>query len=300
MPEVDVVSPMASGPALISRGAASSSVSLIGIEPDRYYRIVSLPTDMVAGVSTISGNDMLIGKDLADTLGVKVGDKLPVETAIGGSANLTIRGIYDLGNKGVNQRNVYVSLSTAQGLLNMIGGISSIDLTLRDPYAADVVANLIAGSVNVEADSWIQTNAQFFTAIRSQNISSAVIRISVAISVALGIASVLVVSVVQRSKEIGILRAMGASQGQMMRVFLAQGGIVGMIGSIFGSALARAILALWLALARNPDGTALFAIEIPGSLYVLATLLATVSGVVAAMVPALRASRLDPVEAIRG
>jgi len=182
----------------------------------------------------------------------------------------------------------------------MVGDVSSIDLTLKDPYQADEVADTIAAVHPVEADSWIRTNAQFFTAMRTQTISFGAIRTSVGLSVALGIASVLVVSVVQRSREIGILRAMGASQGQIMRVFLVQGGIVGLIGSIFGSLLARGFLVLWQTFARNPDGTPFFAVEIPPSLYVLTAVLATICGVLAAAVPALRASRLDPVVAIRG
>jgi lipoprotein-releasing system permease protein len=93
---------------------------------------------------------------------------------------------------------------------------------------------------------------------------------------------------------------MGASRGQMLRVFLIQGGLVALIGSFFGSALARGILQIWLTYARNPDGTPFFAIGIDPGLYALSAFLATASGVLAAVVPALRASRLDPVVAIRG
>jgi lipoprotein-releasing system permease protein len=130
---------------------------------------------------------------------------------------VNVAGIFDLGNKGFNQRIVIGTLNTAQGLLGIVGNVSSIDLTLKDPYAADAVADSIASIHHVEADSWIRTNSQFFTAIKSQNVSSGAIRVSIALSVALGISSVLVVSVVQRSREIGILRAMGASRGQVDR-----------------------------------------------------------------------------------
>ena len=297
---VDVVSPMASGPIFIVRGSAKRTVTMTGVDPDHYYHFVAIPDDIVAGTARLSGQDILIGKDLAEDLGIKVGDKLLLRTASGGGDTLSVAGIFDLGNKGFNQRTVITLLNTAQNLLGMVGDVSSIDLTLKDPYTADEVADTIGAVHPVEADSWIRTNAQFFTAMRTQTISFGAIRTSVGLSVALGIASVLVVSVVQRSREIGILRAMGASQGQIMRLFLIQGGIVGLIGSIFGSLLARGFLVLWQVFARNPDGTPFFAVEISPSLYVLTAVLATVCGVLAAAVPALRASRLDPVVAIRG
>ena len=300
MAGTDVVSPMAAGPALITRGASTRSISLTGIDPDQYYRIVNIPGDMIAGTARITSNDILIGKDLSEDLGVHTGDKLNIASGSGSSVILNIAGIFDLGNKGFNQRSTVVTLNTAQGLLGMVGEVSSMDVTLKDPYEADTVAETFAATYPVEVDSWIKTNAQFFTAIHAQSISSAVIRASVALSVALGIASVLAVSVVQRSKEIGILRAMGASQGQIMRVFLVQGGVVALIGSTIGSGLARIVLAFWLLLARNPDGTQFFSIDIPVVLYALTAVLATLSGVLAAAVPARRASRLDPVVAIRG
>lgn len=300
MPEIAAVSPMASGPTLITRGSATRSVSLLGIEPDNYYRIVNIPGDMVMGTSHITGQDALIGKDLGEDLGLKVGDKLHVSNAAGTSQTLTIAGLFDLGNKGANQRTVIVTLSTAQGLLDLVGGVSSIDLNLKDAYAAETVAQAIADSYPLQADSWIRTNAQFFTAMNAQTISMTTIRLSVALSVALGIASVLVVSVVQRTKEIGILRAMGASQGQVLRLFLVQGGIVGLLGSIGGVLLARLMLVFWVLLARNPDGTNFFAIEITPAIYAWTAVLATAAGILAAAMPAINASRLDPVVAIRG
>jgi len=122
----------------------------------------------------------------------------------------------------------------------------------------------------------------------------------VALSVALGIASVLVVSVVQRSHEIGILRAMGISRGQVLRVFLLQGGLLGFGGALAGSGLGAVALLLWQKLARNPDGTPLFPLTLDPALFALALALAALTGLLAAVAPALRAARLDPAVAIRG
>jgi lipoprotein-releasing system permease protein len=299
-PEVVTVSPEAAGSALIVRGDASRAISIVGIEPDLYFRIVAIPEKIVRGTTRLTATDMLIGTELATDLGVTVGDKVRVSSAGGGDNTLTVTGIFDLGNKGANERTAFVVLHTAQSLLGLSGGASSIDVTLRDVYAAETLARRISAATGVEADSWIATNAQFFTAVQAQTTANTTIRFFVGLSVAFGIASVLVVSVMQKSREIGILRAMGISRSQILRVFLIQGGLLGLLGSLAGAALGLAALELWLRYARNADGTPLFALVIDPRLFGSAVVLATATGLAAAFAPALRAARLDPVTAIRG
>ena len=106
-------------------------------------------------------------------------------------------------------------------------------------------------------------------------------------------------SVVQRTREIGILRAMGTPRGRISTVFVIQGAIVGFLGSVLGALLGAALSFLFARLAQNPDGTATFPIVLTGRLVLTASLLATVTGVLAALLPARTAGRLDPVEAIR-
>ena len=300
LPDIAVTSPVASGAGLAVRGDASRSITLTGIEPESYFRIVHLPDSMVAGQLRLMSEDIVIGTDLAEQLGVSVGDRIRVTSGIGRNATLTVTGLFDLGNRGVNERNTYVALRTAQSLLNLIGGVTSLQVTVGDPYAAEIVAQAIHGLTGVRADSWIRTNLQFFTAVNAQQTTNVVIRLSVALSVALGIASVLVVSVVQRSREIGILRAMGARRGQILRVFLIQGGVLGLLGSLSGSAMGAGALMAFHHAARQADGTELFPLIIDNRLFIAAAVLAALTGVLAAVAPAVRASRLDPVVAIRG
>ena len=299
-PDILAVSATVTGPAFAVRGDASDAISLIGIDPDEYVKIVPLPDKIVSGTFRMTNTDMLVGTQLADDLGVQLGDKLRVATASGGNLTLTIVGIFDMGSRGVNQRNVYVLLSTAQNLLNLIGGVSSIDLTVPDPLQAEGIAQSIAAETGLEALSWIANNNQLFVALNAQTFTSEMIRLFVALSVAAGIASVLVVSVVQRSREVGILRAMGGSRGQIMRVFLLQGAVVGLLGSLIGSAIATFLMVAWRAVARNPDGTPMFDLQVDPHLYLWAAVVATLTGLIAAVTPALRAARLDPVVAIRG
>ncbi|OYU71836.1 MAG: hypothetical protein CFE45_41980 [Burkholderiales bacterium PBB5] len=299
-PDVKVVSPVAAGSLLAVRGSVSRALSVSGIEPASYLRIVDLGDKLVRGSLRLTGGDILIGTELASDLGVDVGDKLRVNTAAGASSSLTITGVFDLGNKGANQRSSFVALHTAQSLLGLAGGVTSLEVTVHDVYAAERVAQRITAATGVQADSWIKTSAQFFAAISAQTTANTTIRFFVGLSVAFGIASVLVVSVVQRSREIGILRAMGISQGQVLRVFLLQGGLLGLGGAVLGCSLGAAALLLWQHLARGADGAPLFALVIDPVLFGAALVLATLTGLAAAFAPALRAARLDPVVAIRG
>lgn len=299
MPEVAVASPAVTGSAVVVRGDVSRVIGLTGMIPDLYFRVVALPDKIVKGSTRLDGTDILIGTELAADLGIGVGDKLNV-TGIGGTmTTLSITGIFDMGNKYVNERSTFMALRTAQTLMALPAGVTSIDITVHDVYAAELIAQRIMSSTSVEADSWITTNAQFFTAITAQTISMTAIRFFVGLSVAFGIASVLVVSVVQKSREIGILRAMGITRGQVLRIFLLQGGLLGLGGALAGSALGFAGLTVWMRLTRADDGSSLFTLELSAGLFGWTLGLATLTGLVAAVVPALRAARLDPVVAIK-
>jgi lipoprotein-releasing system permease protein len=300
MPEVTAVSPTILGSALAVRGDASRAITLSGVEPDTYFRIVKVPDYIVAGEPRLTSEDIIVGIVLASDLGATVGDKLNIQAASGANRVLTISGLVDLGNKGANQRTCYVALRTAQSLLGMIGGVTTIDLTVTDIYAAEQIAQRIQAANAVEADSWIKTNAQFFTAVQAQETSNTLIRLFVALSVAFGIAAVLIVSVIQRSKDIGILRAMGTSRGQILRVFLLQGGLLGFVGSLFGAAMGALTLIYWHSVARQADGSELFPLILERQLFIATALLATLTGLLAATAPAVRAAKLDPVVAIRG
>jgi lipoprotein-releasing system permease protein len=299
-PDVINAAATASGSALALRGDTSRAITLNGVEPEIYFRIVRVPNYIVAGSAEITTEGILVGIELARDLGASLGDKIIVSTPLAGSRILTIKGIFDFGNKGANQRTTYVTLRNAQSMLGLIGGVTSIDLTVSDIYAAEDIAKEIEATLPIEADSWIKTNAQFFTAVQAQKNSNTMIRLFVGLSVAFGIAAVLIVTVIQRSKDIGILRAMGTRREQILQMFLIQGGMLAFVGSVIGSGLGALALIVWHRYARQVDGSELFPLILETQLFVWASVLATATGVAAAIAPALRAARLDPVVAIRG
>lgn len=294
LPQVKAVSPIISGPAFARRGEALESVALIGIDSDRYQRILPIQDDIIAGVFRVGAGNAVIGKQLATDLGVSVGDKLRLQTGRGGDSVLNVAGIFELGVRDLDSRYVYLDMNQAQSLLNLPGAATVIDMTVTDIFRADKIASRIRRLTGQKVESWMQTNAQLLNALQSQSLSTRMISVFVALSVALGIASVLSVSVVQRTREIGILRAIGITRSQMLRVFLVQGALFGLLGSLFGGITGYALV--W---AFNTFGPKLFVIPVDPKLLLSAAVLATFTGIISAAVPARRAAQMDPVEAIR-
>jgi len=301
VPTVVAVSPMLSGAAIAIRGEGRNAVTIFGVDLQRYDRIVDLRNKLVTGSLRLEPGDVLVGTELARDLGADIGDRITIST---GTVTATderfrITGTLDLGNRDLSRRAVYLPLHTAQNLFELPGGVTSLEVRIQDVFAADKVAARIARITPLTVDSWMTTNSQLLSALSAQTASTTIIRVFVSIVVMLGIASVLVVAVVQKTREIGILRAMGASRGQMTRVFLLQGSLVGLVGSMLGSLLATLLVFLFVTFVRGVDGSPLFPITLEPQLLVVSCIGATLCGTLAAIAPARRAARLDPAMAMR-
>ena len=302
LPEVVGVSPMVSGSGLALRGEASQAIALMGVDLDRYDRVVGLRSKVVSGSPRLLPGEAIVGRELAQDLGVRVGDRLTVQTGSASgtvSDSVRVTALVDLGVKDLNRRTVIVPLRAAQSLLELPGGATQLDLTLKDVWVAQTLARALQGQFPYKIESWQESNAQLVSALNAQSISTSIIRGVVLAVVVLGIASVLVVSVVQKGREIGILRAMGATRGQVLRVFLVQGAVVGVLGSVLGLLLAVALIWVFTHFVRGSDGLQLFSIALPPAMALQVALIASVCGVLAAVAPARRAAALDPAQAIR-
>ncbi|MGE0100480.1 MAG: ABC transporter permease [Hydrogenophaga sp.] len=298
LPGIAAVSPMVAGGALALRGEATQSISLFGVELDRYDRIVGLRSKVVSGTARLAPGEAVVGRDLAADLGVRVGDRLTVQSAAL-SESVRVTALVDFGVKELNRRTVILPLRGAQNLLGLPGGATNIDITVKDVWAAQGLADKLRRQLPYQLESWQESNAQLVSALNAQSVSTSLIRGVVLVVVVLGIASVLVVSVVQKRREIGILRAMGATRAQVLRVFLVQGAVVGAVGSVLGVALAVLMIWVFTTFVRGSDGLPLFSIALPPLLALQVAVLATVCGVLAAIAPARRAAAMDPGQAIR-
>ena len=298
-PHVTAVSPMVSGAGFASRGAASRSIAIIGVEPELYQRIVDINGKMVTGSFRVAPGEAVIGMELAKDLGAAVGDRIQVVSTENRTDVFRVTGSFDLGERNLNKRWVIVPLRSGQTLMDLPGGVTNIDLKVDDIFIAEEVAQHIAARTGLLAESWMAVNTQLLTAFKNQTMVTRTIRLFLILIVALGIASVLVVSVVQKQREIGILRAMGASARRIMWVFLIQGGIVGAVGAVLGSSVAATLVFIASKALRQEDGSPLLETEAGLWIYLSAGLISLAVGILAAAAPARRAARMDPVEAIR-
>jgi len=299
LPHVVDVSPITTGSGFAFRGNASKSIALMGVIPERYDRIVKVSDKLTAGQFRVGPGEAVIGIELARDLGAAVGDRIRILSSENRDDVFRLTGLFDLGVKDLNRRWVIMPLRSAQSLLDLSGGVTHIDLTVDDIFAAEDVATRIVSQTGLTAESWMAINTQLLTAFKNQNMTTRTVRVFMLLIVALGIASVLVVSVVQKQREIGILRAMGASPRRIMRVFLIQGGIVGGSGALLGSGLATLMVYGASFALLQDDGSALISGRIEASYYLTAAAVAVLTGLLAAVAPARRAAKMDPVEAIR-
>jgi lipoprotein-releasing system permease protein len=198
-------------------------------------KFIPLKDYIKQGQMRLNSDEAMIGQRLADDLGVRVGDSISLLTASNRSISVRITAIFEFGIKDLDRRWVYLSLRSAQNLLDLQGQITGIDLQVYTFFNAEIIAQQLQQQYPIKAESWMSSNQQLMTALKSQTASTTLIRFFVLISVAFGIASVLAIAVVQKQKEIGILRAMGLSQRSVLVVFLIQGGLLGFLGSVLGS-----------------------------------------------------------------
>jgi lipoprotein-releasing system permease protein len=247
---------------------------------------------MVAGEFHPDADQVVIGSVLADELGLSVGRPMRIQTT-SGEANVRVVGIFELGSTGVDGQWVISSLRTAQSLLGRPGDITSIDVTVEELFEADAISTRVSARTGLAAESWMQRNGALLTALDAQSQSTILIRLFTLLAVAMGIASVLAVTVVQRRGQIGILRAMGVRARVILMIFLWQGALLGIVGAMLGTGLGM--------LVGKGLGTVVpFEIVVDASTAGQALAISLTTGILAALWPAASASRMDPAAAIRG
>lgn len=291
-PGIVAACPKVSGAALAVRGGGQQAVELIGADPARLRRIIDLPSHMVAGAYRPGSEQAVIGATLAEELGVKVGRTVRIRTEVG-ETNLRVVGLFALGSDAVDGRWVVTSLRTAQSLLGRPGDITAIDATVDDLFAADVIATRVASRTGRSVESWIGRNGSLLQALSAQAQSTLLIRAFTLLAVAMGIASVLAVTVVQRRGQIGILRAMGVEAGVVLQIFLWQGVMLGIGGAVLGTLLGGLV-------GQGLERVVPFQIVVDLQTAATAGLISVMTGLLAAAWPARTAARMDPAAAIRG
>jgi lipoprotein-releasing system permease protein len=302
IPNVRVVAPVVRGQAFASKGGNPYGVSVIGADPDMQDQVTPVTKNLIAGhYRGLDSEEIVIDYELARDLNVSTGDRIRLTSNTGAVEAFTIAGIYSVGQ---GRGSAYITLRTAQSLYGLGTAVNAILVKVVDIFGADEVAARIQALLPFEARSWLQEFPQFLSALQMQTASAYLISAFSLIASAFAIASILIVSVLQKSKQIGILKGMGARRRQILRAFVLEGLGIALVGSTVGAAVGMSIVYL-LSLIEQPvtrlgqPPEQLFPVAILPWYIALAMLAATAATVLAALLPARRAARLNPVEVIR-
>jgi lipoprotein-releasing system permease protein len=296
VPGVIAVSPQITGAGFLTRGAQVSQVSVSGVEPGLESAILNLAGYTVAGSEGLGAGVIVLGRDLTDDLDLSVGQVLRLQTAQGATALLTLGGIYQTGNGSMDGARAFVSLSTARSLFGLPQGATRIEIKLTDLNAADATALRIQALTGLDAVPWTDGAAQLMEALAAQAQTGYFLKTFALITIVIGVASALLLSTYRRRPEIGIMRAMGASRGFVVFVFVTQGALIGLMGGLTGAGLGY--LALLPFPTRDAFRSGTLPMDITQGSYGLAILLTVIGAIAASILPARSAARVDPVTAI--
>ena len=296
MPEVTATSQQIIGNGFIVRGQATAPVSVTGVEDNKVSAIADIESNLVAGETLLTNSTVIIGRTLAEDLGLTVGQVVRIRSERDVERPLVVGGIFELGVEGLDARAAFVSLATARTLFDLPQGISRIEIKLADLNQADAMAARIAAETGLETSPWTEGNAQLLDGLRAQANSGNLIKAFALITIVIGVASALLLSTYRRRSEIGIMRAMGASRGFVVIVFVLQGALIGIIGGLVGAGLGYlSLLPFPLPELAPPGG---LPIDVRQGSYGLAIALTAIGAILAAILPARSAARVDPVTVI--
>jgi lipoprotein-releasing system permease protein len=295
-PGITAISPQIRGSAFVERGQTVAPVGVIGVMPGKLSEIADIDAAMVEGSSNLPADGILIGSRLARDLGLRVGRVVRLSSDRGRARSFRIGGIFTLGIASADRQAVYMNFTTARALFDLSTGISRIEIKVVTATDAADIAERLRRSTGLKATAWTEDNSQLFEGLDAQARTGIIIKAFSLVTIIVGIASAMLLSIVRRQSEIGIMRAMGASKGLVISIFVLEGTLIGLVGAVVGA------VAAWLALLPLPPVTAVRSGGLPidraqGD-FLLAITLTTLAAMLASILPARKAARIDPVEAI--
>ena len=343
-PGVVATAPYVQGPVIVEFESRRLAPLIRGVEPEEEEKVIPLRKHIKEGELDLSGDNVVLGVELARKLEIRVGDRLTVYSP----GNLTqvmdglkklesstpeeekaaidqlrdvvlpkellVTGIFETGHYQHDSEFLLVPLHVGQELYGLEDALHGITVRTQDPYGAEAVKQSIGRFLRPPeyAQTWIDMNSQYFEAIRLERTVMFFLLVFIIVVAAFGIMSTLITVTVQKRREIGIMKALGARIGQIIWVFLGQGIVVGVFGTLIGLGLGMTLIryrnefSQWLA---NTLGIEVFprqiyqfseipAEVIPGDVATIC-IIAFVICSIAALIPAYFAARLDPVKALR-
>jgi lipoprotein-releasing system permease protein len=297
-PEITTQVPVRQFSAILKQGADTLPLQLTGGDLAQLDTIYGLSDKVVSGTASLTGSDIILGKDLAEKYGFKPGQAITLVQPDGSSISEKLAATVDLGSSQANLSVGFTSAAVAQQVLTYTADqYSQVQTQVKNVFDSVKVADSLQAEPamqGVKVTEWQSQNKDLLTALQSQSTSSYTIQFFVLVAVALGIASTLAISAVQKTRQIGILKAMGMRDRQAGRIFLWQAAILGLLGAGAGVLVGVGLISLFsltggsLTFGPKPGFTAIsFAVGV-------------VVALASSLIPSRRTSKLDPIEVIQG
>ncbi len=256
--------------------------------------VSNIKSKITTGNIPTSDNELLISSFYEN---ISVGDKVTIFALTQEPIEYVVSGTFESGVSSIDEKFVYMNMSSLQGYLSLENRISKIETQIDEIFNSQTIKEHYEdGSYTIT--TWQETNESLLSALSSQSMSSYIIQVFVIISVALAISSVLIISVVQKSKQIGILKAMGLKNKGFSFVFIFQGAILGAIGAILGIIFGVSLLKMFTIFATNTDGEPVINIVFNSTSILISFAVGFVSSVVASVIPAYKSRKLTAIEVI--
>jgi len=295
-----VVSPVLDLPGILEKDTIKKEMLYRGFDFTRANLIYQFEDKLIEGTLPNALNEVALGIGLMDDLNLSLGDTITIEV-LGEFRSLTVVGAFDLN---VAQLNRTWGIGTLLTLQDMVGetSVSSLETQLKEPFEAESLSltlDELLSTSDLKTRNWMVENESLLSGLQGQSISSLMIQVFVIISVVLGISSTLAITVMQKSRQIGIMKAMGIKDRDASFVFLSEGFILGIFGAVGGVLLGLGLSYAFTTFALNSDGTPVVPLFIDPGFITLSGGIALIASILASLTPAIKSSKLTVIEVIR-
>ena len=298
--------PVLAEAAVLTFAGRQQGVQLSGVIPEKMKHVTTIEEKMIEGsldALAADPNGVIIGRGLVDKFSLRLGGTVNILAADGSSRSLRVVGIFRTGSSAYDEGQAFVLLKRAQALLGRENRVNRIILQLNDPYAAQRVAQSIEGSTGYKSVSWIEASEDLLSLLLVRNIIMYSVVSAILVVAAFGIYNTISTIVMEKTRDIAIMKSMGFHPRDLRRIFLLEGLIVGLIGSAFGQLLGLGLMHIMSRVEIRPPGVT-EVVHLPMfwgvEQFALAAAFALAACIAASWLPARRAGRLRPVEILRG
>lgn len=322
-PHVLSVSPFVLGQVMVSSGERAQGVYLRGVVPELEMETTEIEEHMISGSISALGEPedadefpgIVLGSELAQRLGVIEGDPVKVISPFGGMGPMgnlprvkrfRVSGVFEVGMFEYDSNLVLTAMGPAQRFFDLEGAATGVEVKVDDIYRAREIGRSLKEKLGYPyyAKDWIEMNKSLFSALKLEKLAMFVILTLIVLVAAFNIVSTQIMNVIEKEGEIAILKAMGATNGSIMSVFMLQGFLIGLIGTIIGLGggwLVSHLLDAYQIIKLPPD--VYYLSHLPAKIKLVDFVAVSVSAVIisflATLYPAWQAARLSPIEPLR-